>query len=110
MAKDLKSMSKVELEKLKEDVERALERASERELKQARAEMEKIAASHGFTLEDIAGTSNLKAVKKKMPGAKKPPKFRNPEDPVQTWSGRGRKPRWIVDAEAAGRDIQDFLI
>jgi DNA-binding protein H-NS len=38
------------------------------------------------------------------------PKFRNPEDPSMTWSGRGKQPRWIIELLAAGRAIEDFRI
>lgn len=38
-----------------------------------------------------------------------PPKYRNPEDGA-TWSGRGKAPRWITEAESAGKSRDDFLI
>jgi len=38
-----------------------------------------------------------------------PPKYRNPETGA-TWSGRGKPPRWVSDAEAAGKSRDDFLI
>lgn len=38
-----------------------------------------------------------------------PPKFRNPAT-GDTWTGRGRPPRWILDAEAAGKERSKFLI
>lgn len=38
-----------------------------------------------------------------------PPKYRNPETGA-TWSGRGKAPRWVSDAEAQGKSRNDFLI
>jgi DNA-binding protein H-NS len=38
------------------------------------------------------------------------PKYRNPEDPSQTWAGRGLKPRWLAAALKAGGKIEDFAI
>lgn len=38
------------------------------------------------------------------------PKYRNPERPLQTWSGRGRKPRWMTAAMKAGKKLRDFKI
>lgn len=38
------------------------------------------------------------------------PKYRNPENPAETWSGRGKQPRWIVAALDSGRPIDDLLI
>lgn len=44
-------------------------------------------------------------------GARPPiaPKYRDPST-GQTWSGRGRTPRWLVAAEEQGRHRDDFLI
>ncbi len=38
------------------------------------------------------------------------PKYRNPAMPSQTWSGRGKQPRWLVAAIKSGRKIEDFRI
>ena len=37
-------------------------------------------------------------------------KYRNPENPDMTWSGRGRRPAWIREAVEAGRSMSDFEI
>jgi DNA-binding protein H-NS len=39
-----------------------------------------------------------------------PPKFRNPAEPHQTWSGRGKRPHWVTELLDAGSSIQDFQI
>jgi DNA-binding protein H-NS len=38
------------------------------------------------------------------------PKYRNPATPSETWSGRGKQPRWLVAALKSGRKIEDFRI
>lgn len=38
------------------------------------------------------------------------PKYVNPADPTQTWSGRGRHAAWLRDALAAGARLEDFLV
>lgn len=38
------------------------------------------------------------------------PKFRNPEVPSETWSGRGKRPRWLSKLLASGKTLDDFLI
>jgi len=38
------------------------------------------------------------------------PKYRNPQMPSETWSGRGKRPRWLVAAMKSGRKIDDFKI
>jgi DNA-binding protein H-NS len=38
------------------------------------------------------------------------PKYRNPENPAETWAGRGLKPRWLAAALKSGRKLDDFVI
>jgi DNA-binding protein H-NS len=38
------------------------------------------------------------------------PKYRNPDDPAETWAGRGLKPRWMTAAMKRGKKLEDFLI
>ncbi|MGA7802318.1 MAG: H-NS histone family protein [Gammaproteobacteria bacterium] len=38
------------------------------------------------------------------------PKYRNPDNPSETWSGRGRKPRWLTAALKAGKKLREFKI
>ena len=38
------------------------------------------------------------------------PKFFNPEDPSQTWAGRGKQPRWLIEQLKSGRHVDDFRI
>jgi DNA-binding protein H-NS len=38
------------------------------------------------------------------------PKYRNPDNPSETWAGRGLKPRWVVSALKAGHKLEDLLI
>jgi DNA-binding protein H-NS len=39
-----------------------------------------------------------------------PPKYRNPDQPSETWAGRGKQPRWLVTQLKLGRRIEDFRI
>jgi DNA-binding protein H-NS len=39
-----------------------------------------------------------------------PPKYRNPENPVETWAGRGLKPRWLAAALKSGKKLEEFSI
>jgi DNA-binding protein H-NS len=45
-------------------------------------------------------------------GARGPvaPKYRNPENPSETWAGRGLKPRWLVAAMRGGKKLEHFSI
>jgi len=39
-----------------------------------------------------------------------PPKYRNPDQPSETWAGRGKQPRWLVAKLGSGKRIDDFKI
>ena len=47
------------------------------------------------------------AVEKKEKGA---PKYRNSADPALTWTGKGRKPRWVYTYLSSGGDLESLLI
>jgi DNA-binding protein H-NS len=38
------------------------------------------------------------------------PKYQNPNEPSETWSGRGKQPRWLTAALKTGQTIEDFVI
>ena len=38
------------------------------------------------------------------------PKYQNPKNPTETWSGRGKRPRWLSAQLGAGRKLDNFLI
>jgi DNA-binding protein H-NS len=38
------------------------------------------------------------------------PKYRNPDNPGETWAGRGLRPRWLVAALKGGKKLEDFAI
>lgn len=105
MSFDLTAMSRKELLELQGAVEKALKDAEQRERIEALKAAEEAAAQYGFSLEEIAG--NGRAATKKNKAA---PKYRNPQNPEETWTGRGRKPHWVHAALTAGVDISDLEI
>ncbi|MBW4709175.1 H-NS histone family protein [Roseobacter sp. YSTF-M11] len=110
---DLKTMSRKQLEKLRSDVDAALEKTIERERKAARIAVEKAAKAHGFTLAEIAADAKPAKTKRKVSTKAKatsPAKYANPEDKSQTWSGKGRQPVWFKTALASGKKAEQLLI
>ena len=98
---DLDSLSKDELVRLKSDVEKAIQSAEKRALQDARRAAEKAAAEFGFKLEELTGGEKTRAASPKKAGVAK---YRNPQDPDQTWTGKGRQPQWFKDELAKGTD------
>ena len=104
MATDLEKMSLEDLKKLQKDVARAIDSYEERARAEARAKLEQQAQALGFKLSELIDAA---------PGRKRqknPPKYRNPENPGMTWTGMGRKPKWVIDALNAGKSLDDLLI
>ncbi|MEM6741917.1 MAG: H-NS histone family protein [Pseudomonadota bacterium] len=109
LTKDLEKMSRDELLKVQKQVEKLITTLADRERKAALKAAEEAAKKHGFSLADL-GVSAGKPRKSKAPAAANPPKYRNPEDASQTWSGRGRRPQWVKDAEAKGSTLESLAI
>jgi len=102
MTIDLDSMSREEVMALKKNVDKALTSFEKRQREAALAAAQKAAQEHGFSLDEILG--------KKSSGRTAVPKYRNPEDPTQTWTGRGRQPAWYKQAIEAGANPSDLEI
>lgn len=99
---NLDEMSLDELKALQKQVTRAIDGYKERQRQKALSELEAKAQEMGFNLNDLLGA------KKARKGGL--PKYRHPEDPTVTWTGKGRRPDWIKDALAQGQSLDDLLI
>jgi DNA-binding protein H-NS len=96
----LRSMSLDRLIGLREKVEAALNERIAGE----RSELE----SRLKELSDFGGTEKAA---RRGPRGRVPPKYRNPENLTETWTGRGLPPRWLAAAlKKRGRRLEDFLI
>ena len=38
------------------------------------------------------------------------PKYANPENPAESWSGRGKQPAWVVAAIARGESLESLMV
>lgn len=98
---DVDSMSLDELKSLRKQVDKAISSYEGRKKKEALAELDKTARELGFSLAELTGTMVPRA---------NAPRYANPQDPSQTWTGRGRKPHWVQAALDAGKSLDDFRI
>ena len=106
MAKtDLTRLTYAELSDLKEQVEAALVESKASEAREVKAKLEALAQKSGFSLTELVDGRHKKRGRKAAATAK----YRNPKDPSQTWSGRGRKPNWLVGAVKKGAKLESFL-
>ncbi|WP_120632604.1 H-NS family nucleoid-associated regulatory protein [Ruegeria sp. EL01] len=103
MEMNLDKMTSAELRKIQVDVDAALAERQKQDRIDAKTAAEAAAAEYGFSLDELLTVQ-------KPAKTKAAPKYKNPENPEQTWSGRGRKPAWLADALTAGADMADLEI
>ena len=96
----LEKMSLKDLTALHAKIQATIDEKRVSERHEMRAKMEEMARASGFSVSELFGG-------RKSKGSKIAPKYRNPKDPSQTWTGRGRRPNWMVEA---GGDMKRFLI
>jgi DNA-binding protein H-NS len=98
----LKSMSLDKLVALKNQIEAVLSAKVIEQRRTLQAGLSKLARFQGGARSKIGfGLGN--------PG-KVAAKYRNPDNPAETWAGRGLKPRWLAAAIKSGKKMDDFLI
>lgn len=101
---DLDNMSLKELRELRSKVDRSISGFEERKRRAAMAALEDAAREHGFSLTELTGAKPARR------GSKIAPKYANPADASQTWTGRGRRPLWIQAALDSGKSLNDLEI
>ena len=117
---DLSTYTLPELRKLQAKIEAEIRRRSDTTRRTLLKRMQKMAADEGLTLDDLLEAAPAPAAETK-PAAKraargtakkaKPApvvKYRNPANPEQGWSGRGRKPQWALDWIAQGKPLEEL--
>ena len=101
---NLKRMSYAELSKLEAEIARLKAEKQNEERAALREKMSAMARDHGFDMAELFD----KGRKGKGSVA---PKYRDPKNSENTWTGRGRMPRWMVAATKGSKaKKEDFLI
>ncbi len=109
MAMDLGKLGVAELEQLITDARARIETLKKQQFAELRKNLEAQAKSAGFDIYELFGASGRAP---RGGGEKRPvaPKYRNPADSTQTWTGRGKQPHWVRDALAGGKSLTDLAI
>ena len=96
---ELSGMSSSDLRNLQEQIKRELKQRESQDLAKAREQILAIAQSVGVPLKDLIGASG------RVKTGSVAPRYRNPADATQLWTGRGRQPKWVKDWLASGKSI-----
>ena len=125
MSIDLNGLSAKELDALIATAKkRRTTLAKRKPIADVRRKLTQLARAEGYTVAELFGgaapaSSNAKkgtaakTARKSTKGyklGKVAPKYRNPQNPADTWAGRGQQPKWMATQIAAGRKLEDFLI
>lgn len=102
---DLNGLSLQELKTLQGKITEAISKCEHQQKAEILLEVKALVQSKGFSLDEILNASTDKRAK-----APVAPKYADPANPSVTWSGRGRKPKWLVEALENGRPIEDFAL
>jgi DNA-binding protein H-NS len=95
----LQKLSYAELAELRSQVDRMMVDKQSAERTALRQRMADIASQHGLSLDEVLGKGRVAA------------KYRDPKNPENTWTGRGRMPLWMVAATKGNKAKKDdFLI
>ena len=103
-SKNLENMSYAELTKMQANIERMKIEKQSAERAALRDKVTALAKQHGFDIHELFS-------KGRRSGGKVAVKYRDPNNASNTWTGRGRMPRWMTAATKGGKaKKEDFLI
>lgn len=108
MAVDIKSLNHNQLNDLITKAQSRQQELRKEKVAKLRDKIHALIKAEGFSFEDVFGQG--RGGKGRRAGGTVAPKYRNPADPEQTWSGRGKRPRWFNDALKAGKKEKDLAI
>jgi DNA-binding protein H-NS len=101
---DLEKMSHAELAAMQTRIDRLIIEKREIARTALRDKVTELAREHGFDVKDLVGRG-------KGRNGTVAVKYRDPQNPENTWTGRGRMPRWMAAALRGGKaKKEDFLI
>nr|VFK53651.1 MAG: DNA-binding protein H-NS [Candidatus Kentron sp. TUN] len=101
---DLSNVSFTDLIELRGELEASIEVRKKEEKQQLLQEIRQMVSEKGFSMGEIFGGNEL--IEKNHIT----PKYQNPDNRKQKWSGRGRQPRWITELLEQGKSLEDLLI
>ena len=114
MTTDVSKLSYAELLALKEQLEQQIDAKRSEEIKVLADGYVRKALAAGFTpreaLEAVQPYVPVASPKVRQAGTPVAIQFRDPANPGNAWSGRGRAPRWLVAYEEQGRSREEFRL
>jgi DNA-binding protein H-NS len=109
---DWAEYSDEEIERFIIELETVRKKRREAKRQALKDQIEGMVKEHGISLAELfPNTEKVRGrSKEKRVPAGQDVKFRNPVDPSQTWTGKGRKPAWLIEALTSGKTLEDFAV
>lgn len=107
---DLLGYSPAQLKKIIADAQAQMAAARANEVGKAREKINAILTSSGLTIDEVFPVRGGRGRKGAKHSAARVPKYRNPKNAEETWSGMGKRPRWLADELAKGAKLEGFAI
>lgn len=108
-AGDLEKLSYAELMEMRGKIDGLLTQKKAEHVERMKAKITAELEEAGLSVVDVLGAPN-RGARGPSKGSVVPPKFQNPKDPSQKWSGRGLKPKWLQQALDRGAKLDSFKI
>jgi DNA-binding protein H-NS len=103
---NLEKMTYAELAQMEVRIQQLKAEKQDAERAAVRQKIASLAKQHGFDIREL-----LDGRRKGKGKGSVAPKYRDHDNPANTWTGRGRMPRWLTAATKGGRaKKEDFLI
>ena len=110
MAVDIKNLNHNQLNDLISKAQLRQNELRKEKVAKLREKIHALIKAEGYAFEDIFGHGTGRSGKTRRTGTKVAPKYRNPANPEQTWSGRGKRPLWFSAALKAGKKEKELAI
>ena len=108
MKPEISKLSVEELKRLQVEAEALIVSKKDQAIEDAYDQIVAIADGLGFSIEELLELGEQK--RKKTTRKAVEPRYRNKNNPEDTWTGRGKQPRWLVAELEKGAKLEDFLI
>lgn len=110
---DLDTLDLPQLKDLARRIDQQITDLSRRQREEALQAAKAAASERGFDLAELMGQGRTSRGRGRGQGQsqeKNAPRYANPNDPAQTWSGRGRRPAWVAEALEEGASLESLTI
>ena len=108
MKPDISDLSVEDLKRLQAEAEVLIASKKDQAIEDAYNQIIAIAENVGYSVEELLELDEQK--RKKTTRKAVEPRYRNKNNADETWTGRGKQPRWLVAELEKGAKLEDFLI